>query len=42
MRIGAIKFALSLTAMLMAYPCARADRAPNYVVPGRPRRPRHH
>ena len=36
MRIGAITFALSLSAMLMAYPCARADHAPNYVVPGRP------
>ncbi len=36
MRIGAITFALSMTAMLMAVPCARADHAPNYVVPGRP------
>ena len=29
-------FALGLTAMLLAAPCARADHAPNYVVPGRP------
>lgn len=40
MRIGAIKFALSLTAMhsavFLAVPCARADHQPNYVVPGRP------
>ncbi|HKY85415.1 MAG TPA: hypothetical protein VJL90_01490 [Pseudorhodoplanes sp.] len=36
MRIGVAKFALSLTAMLMAAPCARADHQPSYVVPGRP------
>ena len=40
MRISVAKFAasiaLGLTAMLLAAPCARADHAPNYVVPGRP------
>ncbi len=36
MRIGVAKIAFALTAMLMAVPCARADHAPNYVVPGRP------
>ncbi len=36
MRIGVTKFALSLTAMTMAIASARADHAPNYVVPGRP------
>jgi hypothetical protein len=36
MRIGVAKFALVLTAIVVAAPCARADHAPNYVVPGRP------
>ena len=36
MRIGAAKFAMVLTALLSGVPCALADHAPNYVVPGRP------
>lgn len=36
MRFGVAKLAVAMTAMVMAVPCARADHAPNYVVPGRP------
>jgi hypothetical protein len=36
MRFGVAKLAFAMTAMVMAVPCARADHAPNYVVPGRP------
>lgn len=36
MRKGVVKFAFVLTAIVLAAPCAQADHAPNYVVPGRP------
>lgn len=36
MRTGVAKFAFVLTALALAAPCAHADHAPNYVVPGRP------
>lgn len=36
MRIRVAKLAFVLSAVLSAAPCAYADHAPNYVVPGRP------